>query len=207
MPVGAQSLDRRRVCNRRLVHHRRGLGWVHPAAHSSHSTRGAISIQPGIELVVELGATNVTDGVTDATKRRPRYLVAALILGATAVIAVVLVVVLSENVVYFRTVSEAVHDRKGQGTDRFRLAGAVVPGSVHETDRGVDFQVTDGKDTVRVVHRGDPPQLFKAKAPVLCEGRWGSGMTFDSDRILIRHGAKYTPPKVNTKRAPKATSA
>ena len=78
---------------------------------------------------------------------------------------------------------------------------------MHETNRGVDFQVTDGKDTVNVVHQGDPPELFKPRAPVLCEGRWGAGLTFDSDRILIRHGAKYTPPKVNTKRAPKANAA
>ena len=145
--------------------------------------------------------------MTGTATRKPRYLVAALICGATVVIAVVLVVVLSENVVYFRTVSEAVHERKNQGNDRFRLAGAVVPGSVHETNRGVDFEVTDGTDTVKVVHHGDPPELFKSKAPVLCEGRWGSGLTFDSDRILIRHGAKYTPPKVDTNRAPKAKSA
>ena len=58
--------------------------------------------------------------MTEAAKRKPRYLVAALILGTTVVIAVLLVVVLSQNVVYFRTVSEAVHDRKSQGRDRFR---------------------------------------------------------------------------------------
>ncbi len=142
--------------------------------------------------------------MTSTTRRKPRYLVAALICGATVVIAIALVVVLSQNVVFYRTVSEAVHDRKSQGTDRFRLAGAVVPGTVHPTTAGVDFQVTDGKHTVRVVHKGDPPELFKPRAPVLCEGRWGSGLTFDSDRILIRHGAKYNPPKVDTKHAPKA---
>ncbi len=141
--------------------------------------------------------------MTGNTKRKPRYLVAALICGATVVIAIALVVVLSQNVVFYRTVSEAVHDRKSQGNDRFRLAGAVVPGTVHETGSGVDFQVTDGKNTVNVIHHGDPPELFKPRAPVLCEGRWGSGLTFDSDRILIRHGAKYTPPKVDTKNAPK----
>ena len=70
------------------------------------------------------------------------------------------------------------------------------------------FEVTDGKRTVRVVHRaGDPPDLFKPKAPVLCEGRWGNGLTFDSDRILIRHGADYKPPDVDTERAPKAGSS
>jgi cytochrome c-type biogenesis protein CcmE len=119
-----------------------------------------------------------------------------------AVIAiVVLAVVLSNNVVYFRTVSEAVHNRSDQGTSRFRLAGAVVDGSVRETARGVRFEVTDGKNTVVVHHTGDPPDLFKEGAPVVCEGHWAStarNAPFDSDRILIKHGADYEPPKVDT---------
>jgi cytochrome c-type biogenesis protein CcmE len=119
-----------------------------------------------------------------------------------AVIAiVVLAVVLSNNVVYFRTVSEAVHNRSDQGTSRFRLAGAVVDGSVHETAGGVRFEVTDGKNTVVVHHTGDPPDLFKEGAPVVCEGHWAStaqNAPFDSDRILIKHGADYEPPKVDT---------
>jgi cytochrome c-type biogenesis protein CcmE len=56
------------------------------------------------------------------------------------------------------------------------------------------------------VHRGDPPELFKPRAPVVCEGHWARGLTFDSDRILIKHGAQYTPPKVNADKAPKAKS-
>jgi cytochrome c-type biogenesis protein CcmE len=113
---------------------------------------------------------------------------------------VVLAVVLSNNVVYFRTVSEAVHNRSDQGTSRFRLAGAVVEGSVHETPRGVRFEVTDGKNTVAVHHAGDPPDLFKEGAPVVCEGHWAStarNAPFESDRILIKHGADYEPPKVD----------
>jgi cytochrome c-type biogenesis protein CcmE len=128
-----------------------------------------------------------------------------------AIIAVVvLAVVLSENVVYFRTVSEAVADQENQGTDRFRLAGAVVPGSIEETANGVRFSLTDGKKTVVVVHRGDPPELFKRNAPVLCEGRWTAvrtGAPFDSDRIMIKHGNEYEAPKVDTKNAPAEESA
>jgi cytochrome c-type biogenesis protein CcmE len=114
---------------------------------------------------------------------------------------VVLAVVLSNNVVYFRTVSEAVHNRADEGTSRFRLAGAVVDGSVRETTRGVRFEVTDGKHTVTVDHIGDPPDLFKEGAPVVCEGHWAStasNAAFQSDRILIKHGADYEPPKVDT---------
>ena len=146
----------------------------------------------------------MTEPAAAAKTRRTRAIGAAIICGLTVIVGVVLVVVLSQNVVYFRTVSEAVHDRKAQGGDRFRLAGAVVPGSRQPTRNGVNFLVTDGKQTVKVVSQGDPPQLFGDSKPVLCEGRWGNGLVFDSDRILIRHGAKYTPPKVDTKNAPKA---
>ena len=135
---------------------------------------------------------------------RTRYIAAAAVCGLVVVIAIVLIVVLADNVVFYRTVSEAVRERSSQGSSRFRLAGAVVPGTVKQTPVGVDFQVTDGKKTVRVVHQGDPPELFKARAPVVCEGHWARGLTFDSDRILIKHGAQYTPPKVNSDQAPKA---
>jgi cytochrome c-type biogenesis protein CcmE len=132
--------------------------------------------------------------------RRRRALVAIACCVAAIVAIIVLGVVLSENVLYFQTVSEAVRDRSEQGTDRLRLAGEVVPGSVTETSRGVRFEVTDGTTTAEVVHRGDPPDLFEDAAtkeiPVVCEGHWGSGQAFASDRILIRHGNEYTPPKV-----------
>ena len=128
------------------------------------------------------------------TKRRTW--IAVGLCAAAVVVIVGLAVQLSGNVVYYRTVSEAVADR--DTTARFRLAGAVVPGSIRETDAGVRFDVTDGDRTVTVSHRGDPPQLFEDGAPVLCEGRWGSGRdaAFASDRIMIKHGEEYTPPKV-----------
>ena len=131
------------------------------------------------------------------TGTRRRAVVALSLCGVAIVAIVVLTVVLSENVVYFRTVSEAVASKKSDGDRRFRMAGKVVPGTVHETARGVNFEITDGKATVEVVHQGDPPGLFKEGAPVVCEGRWTNGAAFASDRIMIRHGSEYKPPKVN----------
>ena len=137
------------------------------------------------------------------SQKRARYIVAAGGCALAVVAVIVLTIVLSENVVYFRTVSEAVKDRKGQGTSRFRLAGAVVPGSIDDHGRTVTFKLTDGKHTVTVVHHGDRPVLFKNGVPVLCEGRWAAlrtGAPFDSDRIMIKHGSDYKPPKVDTKK-------
>jgi cytochrome c-type biogenesis protein CcmE len=132
-----------------------------------------------------------------STKKR-RSIVALSLCGAAVVAIVVLTVVLSNNVVYFRTVSEAVAERKSDDGHRFRIAGEVVPGTVQETARGVRFEITDGKKTATVVHVGDPPSLFKPGAPVVCEGRWGTNAAFDSDRIMIRHGSEYTPPDVDS---------
>lgn len=134
-------------------------------------------------------------------RRRGRYVVAVGGCVVAVVAIVVLAVVLSDNVVYFRTASEAVADRENLGTDRFRLAGAVVPGTIEETRRGVRFTVSDGDTSVDVDHTGDPPDLFEADAPVVVEGRWGStraDAVFESDRIMIRHGSEYQPPEVDT---------
>jgi cytochrome c-type biogenesis protein CcmE len=138
-------------------------------------------------------------------KRRGRYMVAIAGCVVAVIAIIVLAVVLSENVVYFRTVSEAVRNRESEGTSRFRLAGGVVQDSIHPVRQGVDFEVTDGRNTVAVHHDGDTPALFKERAPVVVEGHWASRATtapFLSDRILIRHGADYEPPKVDTDKAP-----
>ncbi len=138
-------------------------------------------------------------------RRRKRAWIAIGMCASAVVAIIVLGVVLSENVVYFRTVSEAVARRADQGSDRFRLAGKVVPGTIHEIPGGVRFVVSDGKAKATVVHQGDPPDLFKAGAPIVCEGHWGRAKAFDSDRIMIRHGNEYTPPKVDLDR--KSSSA
>jgi cytochrome c-type biogenesis protein CcmE len=135
------------------------------------------------------------------SRAKRRAVVAAAVCVAAIVTIVVLGVVLSKNVVYFRTVSEAVDQRAGAGDDRLRVAGEVVPGTIAETRQGVRFEVTDGKATIPVVHRGDPPGLFKDGAPVVCEGHWSKGAAFDSDRILIKHGNEYKPPDVETTEA------
>jgi cytochrome c-type biogenesis protein CcmE len=133
---------------------------------------------------------------TPTAPRRTRALIAVGLCAFAIVAIVVLGVVLSENVVYFRPVSEALARRESDGTTRFRIAGEVVDGSVVETRDGVRFRITDGEATATIAHRGDPPSLFKDGAPVVCEGRW-SGKTFASDRILIRHGNEYEPPAVD----------
>jgi cytochrome c-type biogenesis protein CcmE len=142
--------------------------------------------------------------VTDATstpaplapprkRNRVRYAVVAVVcIGAI----VWMIVLMQKNVVFFKTVSQAVHDQAHDGTRTMRIGGGVVPLSIHQLGNGADFELTEGGVTVRVHHTGSEPELFKDCAPVVAEGRWSStgSNVFDSTRLLIKHGSDYKAP-------------
>ena len=134
--------------------------------------------------------------------RRPRHrlrysIVALLCIGAVAW----MLVLMQRNVVFYKTVSEAVADRTHDGTRDMRIGGAVVPGSIHHTADGADFKLTQGGKTVLVEHHGTQPALFESCAPVVTDGHW-SGATFESTQILIKHGNAYQQVSNAAKRCP-----
>lgn len=133
----------------------------------------------------------MADAGSGGNRVRARYVVAAVV---CAGVVVWMLVLLQRNVVYLEPVSEAVAQREEQGDGRFRMGGAVLPGTIDEVAHGVRFQLTEGGAVANVVHEGDPPDLFRDCAPVVVEGRW-DGTEFHSDRLLIRHGSDYRPPQ------------
>jgi cytochrome c-type biogenesis protein CcmE len=126
-----------------------------------------------------------------APARRRRGLKAVVVLVAVvAALGFIAVKALGDASMFFLNADEAVAQREDLGTDRFRLQGTVVDGSVEETDDGVTFQVAFNDVSVDVVHRGDPPELFQPDIPVVLEGHW-DGEVFASDRILVKHSSEY----------------
>ena len=127
----------------------------------------------------------------------------AVVAGLICIVAVgaLLFGVLKSNIVYYRTVPEAlVAAKESDRGGRFRLGGVVVAGSVREAanDR-VAFKLTDGTVTVGVLNDGSPPDLFREGESILCEGTFDrEGKTFLSDKITIRHGSEYKPPSAST---------
>ncbi len=124
---------------------------------------------------------------------RLRYAIVAVIcLGAVAW----MLVLMQKNVVFFKTVSQAVQDQQKDGTKTMRIGGGVVPATITQRSDGADFDLTEGGVTVHVHQVGTEPELFKACAPVVAEGHWTAvgSMTFDSTRLLIKHGSDYRPP-------------
>src|SRR5881628_2493377 len=115
--------------------------------------------------------------------RRPRHRVRYAIVAVLCIAAIGwMIVLMQRNVVFFKTVSQAVASRAADGTR-----------SLHETSSGATFELVEGGQTVLVVHHGTQPTLFKDCAPVVADGHWNHD-TFESDQILIKHGSTYQPP-------------
>ena len=97
---------------------------------------------------------------------------------------------LDNATVYFRTADEAVAQRNELGDRRFRIEGDVVDGSVRQDGNNVSFTLTSKSVEVPVVHKGDPPELFRPGIPVVLEGRFQDDH-FSSDRMLVKHSETY----------------
>ena len=69
---------------------------------------------------------------------------------------------MQKNVVFFKTVSQAVHDEPHDGTRTMRIGGGVLPGerSSRRAD-GADFDLTEGGVTVHVAPPGDEPDAVQ----------------------------------------------
>ena len=72
--------------------------------------------------------------------------------------------------------------RSTEGTLAFRIAGAVVPGTSRDRDAACASRSPTARTRSPSLTVGDPPDLFKAGAPVVCEGHWakaGRNAPFD----------------------------
>ncbi len=98
---------------------------------------------------------------------------------------------LGDNLVYYLTPGEAIEQRADfPDGERFRLGGLVEDGSIVETADGATFTVVEGDASVRVVHTGTPPELFRDNVGVVVEGAW-EGNHFATDTLIIKHDEEY----------------
>lgn len=101
---------------------------------------------------------------------------------------------LNSNLVYYLEPTEASERMSELGTERFRLGGQVVEGSLLEVDGAVHFALTDGATSVQVVHDGAPPELFREGIGAIVEGAW-TDEVFHSDNLLVKHDENYSAPR------------
>ena len=129
--------------------------------------------------------------------RKQRRLV--LIGSALAVLAVAVALVLGalkDSIVFFNSPTDVAEKQIAPGT-RIRLGGLVKEGSVVRGENmQVRFDVTDGKNTIRVAYQGLLPDLFREGQGVVTEGALDGAGTFKADSVLAKHDENYMPREV-----------
>ncbi|MCC7201666.1 MAG: cytochrome c maturation protein CcmE [Nitrospirae bacterium] len=106
-----------------------------------------------------------------------------------------------ENLIYFYTPSEIRTLSPDYYGRKVRVGGMVVMGSlkVIPNTLRMNFDLTDGAETIQVAFEGVPPDLFKEGTGAVAEGYWDSGKIFHSNMIMAKHSEDYMP--IEMKRA------
>ena len=132
------------------------------------------------------------DGRTPRARSRRRWAPIAVIVLVLAGVGFVAAQALTTATTFFYNADEAVAKQPELGTSRFRIQGTVEPGTIQRDETDVTFKITFNGSEVAVVHRGDPPEMFKDAEPVVLEGHWDeTGTHFNSNRMLIKHDENY----------------
>ncbi len=106
-----------------------------------------------------------------------------------------------ENLIYFYTPSEVVSLSPDYYGKKVRVGGMVVDGSLKVVPNTLrmNFDLTDGAETIPVAFEGVPPDLFKEGTGAVVEGYWDSSRIFHSNTIMAKHAEDYMP--IEMKRA------
>jgi cytochrome c-type biogenesis protein CcmE len=130
------------------------------------------------------------------TRKKRRLVLIGSALTVLAVAVALVLTALKDSIVFFNSPTDVAEKHIATGT-RIRLGGLVKEGSVQRGDNmQVRFDVTDGKNTVRVAYQGLLPDLFREGQGVVTEGALDGAGTFKADSVLAKHDEKYMPREV-----------
>jgi cytochrome c-type biogenesis protein CcmE len=129
--------------------------------------------------------------------RKTRRLITIAGLGSVLALAVGLVLyALNDSIVFFYGPTEVVEKQIKAGA-RLRVGGLVKTGSVvRQSDRKVEFVVSDGNHEITIHYDGLLPDLFREGQGVVAEGKLEAGMRFAADTVLAKHDENYMPREV-----------
>jgi cytochrome c-type biogenesis protein CcmE len=130
------------------------------------------------------------------TRKKRRLVLIGSALSVLALAVALVLVALKDAIVFFNSPTDVAEKHIATGS-RIRLGGLVKEGSVERGDNlQVRFEVTDGKNSIRVAYQGLLPDLFREGQGIVTEGTLeGSGL-FKADSVLAKHDEKYMPKEV-----------
>ena len=95
----------------------------------------------------------------------------------------------SRNTIYYYTTSETTEIEISK-TERIKLGGFVVEGSISKNDGFTIFTITDGNKDIEIVFDGFVPDLFQENMGVILDGVLEND-TFFADDMLVKHDNEY----------------
>jgi cytochrome c-type biogenesis protein CcmE len=130
------------------------------------------------------------------TRKRRRLVLIGSALAVLGVAVALVLVALKDTIVFFNSPTDVAEKHIAAGT-RIRLGGLVKEGSVARGENlQIRFDVTDGKNTIRVAYQGLPPDLFREGQGVVAEGTLDGPGTLKADSVLAKHDENYMPKEV-----------
>lgn len=126
-----------------------------------------------------------------------RLVLLGLALLALAGAAALVLTVLEDNIVFFRSPTD-VAEKKVQTGRVIRLGGLVEKDSVRKLADGltVTFKITDLANSVPVTYTGILPDLFREGQGVVAAGELRPDGVFAAREVLAKHDENYMPPEV-----------
>jgi cytochrome c-type biogenesis protein CcmE len=130
------------------------------------------------------------------TRKQRRMVLIGSALGVLAIAAVLVLNAMRGSIVFFNSPTDVVEKGAKPG-DRIRLGGLVKEGTVTRGENlAVRFEVTDGRNSIKVAYQGLLPDLFREGQGVVTEGTLDTGGIFKADSVLAKHDETYMPKEV-----------
>ncbi len=130
------------------------------------------------------------------TRKQRRLSMIAAAGAVLAVAAVLVLVALQDQIVFFQSPTDVAEKQIAPG-QRIRLGGLVKEGSVVRGEgTTVSFAVTDTEHDVSVRYTGVLPDLFREGQGVVTEGVMTPEGLFRADSVLAKHDENYMPKEV-----------
>ena len=106
---------------------------------------------------------------------------------------------LKDNIIYFIEPTDVFNNTKIlQENSKFRLGGFVAENSIIKKNKFIYFDITDGKNKIKVKFQGLLPDLFREKQGVIAEGKL-ENKVFVADLIMAKHDENYIPKEIVNK--------
>ena len=123
---------------------------------------------------------------------KPKFLVGGVVIALA--LGYMIWAGVTQSAVYFVTPSEL--GAAPVGGKAYRLGGLVERGTLHWNPASLDltFNVSDGKVSIPVRHKGAPPDLFGEGRGAVVEGQWAAEGYFKATQILAKHSEEYKAP-------------